>query len=155
MTICKSLSSKYEKAMLRGDSEHFYQRRQSLRKPESNIRLLYTWSLMPYSQTLEAVRLWVGSEESLQVYQQLIDDLWIPQSPEEFALTLAALLSRERLLLHPEDDTVQSVKCGYLIPFDAISKGEDISNKQTTFERIIMSLLRVLYTFEHESNDLI
>ena len=51
--------------MLRGDSEHFYHRRQSLRKPESNVRLLLTWSFMPHSQTLEAVRHWVGSEESL------------------------------------------------------------------------------------------
>ena len=64
-------------------------------------------------------------------------------------------MGRERLLLRTEDDTVQPVECGYLIRFDAILNGEDTSNKRTTFERIIMSLLRVLHTFEDNSNDLI
>ena len=110
---------------------------------------------MPHSQTLEVLRPWVGSEESLQVYQQLIDDLWIQQTPEEFALTLAALLGRERLLLHTKDDTVQPVGCGHLTRFDAILNGQDISNKRTAFERIIMSLLRVLPALEDDSNDVI
>ena len=89
-----------EKAMLRGDSEYFYHRRQSLPKPENNTRLLLTWSFMPRSQILEALRYWVGSEEGLRLYQKLIDDLWLQQTPEEFLLTLAVLLSRERLLMH-------------------------------------------------------
>lgn len=44
-------------------------------------------------------------------------------------LTLAALLSRERLLLHAEDDTDQPMEDEYLIRFDAIVNGEDVSNK--------------------------
>jgi hypothetical protein len=101
------------------------------------------------------LRHWVGLKESLQVYQQLIDDLWIQQTPEEFALTLAALLGRKRLLLHSEDDTVQPVECGYLVRFDTILNGEEISNKRTTSERIIMSPLRVLLALEDDSNELI
>jgi len=65
----------------------------------------------------------------LHLYQQLIDDLRSQQTPEEFVLTLAALLSRERLLLHAEDDTDQPMEDEYLIRFDAIVNGEDVSNK--------------------------
>lgn len=84
---------------------------------------------MPHSQTLEVLRHWIESEESLHLYQQLIDDLRSQQTPEEFVLTLAALLSRERLLLHAEDDTGQPMEGEYLVRFDAIVNGEDVSNK--------------------------
>ncbi len=141
--------------MLTRNSEQIYRRCQSLRKPQSNIRLLLIWSFVPHSQTLEVLRHWIESEESLHLYQQLIDDLRSQQTPEEFVLTLAALLSRERLLLHAEDDTDQPMEDEYLIRFDAIVNGEDVSNKWMIFERIILSLLRVLHALRDEKYDLI
>ena len=109
---------------------------------------------MPHSQTLEALRHWVGSEEGLRLYQKLIDDLWLQQTPEEFTLTLAALLSRERLLVNSKNNTVNPIGCS-LVYLDAILNGEDVRNKRAIFERVIMSLLRMLHSVEEDNHDLI
>lgn len=90
---------------------------------------------------------WIKSEESLDLYQRLIEDLWLQQTPEEFALTLAALLCRERLLPYTVDDTAQPIGGSYLVDFDAILNGQDISNRRTVFEQVILLFVRVLYTF--------
>ncbi len=86
------------------------------------------------------------SEESLNLYQRLIEDLWLQQTPKEFALTLATLLCRERLLPYTMDDTAQPIGGSYLADMDAILNGQDISNRRTVFEQMISSLVRVLYT---------
>ena len=80
------------------------------------------------------------------LYQRLIKDLWLEQTPEAFALTLGVMLCRERLLLYTEDDTVQPVGGSYLADFNSILNGQDISNKRAVFEQITLSLLRVLCT---------
>ena len=66
----------------------------------------------------------------------------------EFALTPAALLCRERLLPHTTDDSAQPIGGSYLAVFDAIWKGQDISNRRMVFELIILSLVRVLLTLD-------
>jgi len=43
------------------------------------------------------------------------------------------------------NDTTQSIENSYVANFDAILNGEDIKNRRTIFEQIILSLLRVLY----------
>jgi len=91
---------------------------------------------------------WVKSEESSQVYQRLIEDLWLQQTPEEFSLTLAALLCRERLLPYAPDNTTQPIGGSYLADFDDILNGLVVSNRRTVFEQMILSLLRVLGTLE-------
>lgn len=88
---------------------------------------------------------WIKSKENLNLYQRLIGDIWLQQTPEDFALTLAALLCRERLFSYTLDDTAQSIEGNYLTDFDAILNGQDISNRRTVFEQMILSLLRVLY----------
>lgn len=92
---------------------------------------------------------WIKSEDSLLLYQRLIEALWLQQTSEEFALTLAALLCRERLLPYGADDAAQPVGGSYLADFDAILNRRDISNRRTVFEQIISSLLRVLYTLNN------
>ena len=132
--------------MLTEDSEHTYRRLPSLRKEENNILVLLTESSTYHGQTLEVLSNWIKSEESLNLYQRLIEDLWLQQIPEEFALTLAALLCRERLFLYTVDDSAQPFGDCYLADFDAILNGQDVSNRRTVFEQMILSLVRVLYT---------
>ncbi len=132
--------------MLTEDSEHTYHRLPSLRKAENNILLLLTWSSTYHGQSLEVLSDWIKSEESLDLYQRLNEDLWLQQTPEEFALTPATLLCRERLLPYTLDDTAQPIGGSYLADFDAILNGQDVSNRRTVFEQMILSLLRVLYT---------
>ncbi len=132
--------------MLTEGSEHTYHRLPSLRREENNILLLLTWSSTYHGQTLEVLRDWIKSEESLNLYQRLIETLWLEQTPEAFALTLAALLCRERLLPYTVDDTVQPIGGSYLADFDAILNSQDINNRRAIFEQMALSLLRVLCT---------
>ncbi len=85
----------------------------------------------------------------MKLYQRLIGDLRLQQTPENFALTLAALLCRERLLPYNMDDTVHAIRDSYLADFDAILKGDDTSNRRAVFEQMILSLVRVLNTLDH------
>ncbi len=135
-----------EETVLTKDSEHTYRQLPSLRKEGNNILVLLTWSSTYHGQTLEVLSDWIKSEESLNLYQRLIEDLWLEQTPEAFALTLAALLCRERLLPYTVDDTVQPIWGSYLADFDAILNGQDISNRRAVFEQMTLSLLRVLCT---------
>lgn len=132
--------------MLKRDSEDTYRRIPSLRKEENNILVLLTWSSTYHGQTLEVLSDWIKSEESLNLYQRLIEDLWLQQTAEEFALTLAALLCRERLFPYSMDDSTQPIGGSYLADLDAILNRQDISNARTVFEQVISSLVRVLYT---------
>lgn len=134
--------------MLTEDTEHTYRRIPSLRKEKNNILLLLTWSSTYHGQSLKVLSDWIKSEGSLKLYQRLIKALWLSQTPEEFALTLAALLCRERLLPYTVDDTTQPIGGSYLVDLDAILNSQDISNRRTVFEQMILSLLRVLYTLE-------
>ena len=108
--------------------------------------MLLTWSFTYYSQTLKVLSDWIKSEESLNLYQRLIEDFWLEQTSEAYALTLAALLCRERLFSYTLNDTAQSIRGSYLTDFDTILNDEDIKNRRTIFEQMILSLLRVLYT---------
>jgi len=135
-----------EEIRLTEDSEHTYHRLQSLRKEENNILLLLTCSSTFHGQTLEVLSDWINSEESWNLYQRLIEVLWLQQTPEDFALTLAALLCRERLLPYSVDDTTQPIGGSYLADLDAILNCQDISNRRTVFEQMILSLVRVLNT---------
>ena len=85
------------------------------------------------------------SEESLNLYQRLIEDLWRQQTLEQYGLTLIALWCRERLLNYSTDETTRPIEVSYLADFDAILHDEDIKNKRTIFEQMILSLWRVLY----------
>ena len=102
-----------EETLLTEDSEHNYCRLPSLRKEENNIFLLLTWSSTHHDQTLELLSDRIKSEESLVLYQRLLEDLWLQQTPEEFALTLAALLCRERLLPYRADDIAPPIGGSY------------------------------------------
>ena len=120
--------------MLTEGSEHTYHRLPSLRREENNILLLLTWSATYHGQTLEVLRDWIKSEESLNLYQRLIETLWLEQTPEAFALIPAALLYRERLLPYTIDDNVQPIGGSYLADFDAILNSQDISNRRAVFK---------------------
>lgn len=121
----------------------------SLRKSENNILLILVWSPTYHGQTLEVLSDWIKTQESMKLYQRLIGDLRLQQTPESFALTLAALLCRERLLPYNMDDMVHAVRGSYLADFDAILKDQDTSNRRAVFDQMILSLVRVLNTLDH------
>lgn len=102
-------------------------------------------------QTLGILR-YLG--ESLDLYEHMINDLCCQQTPEDLALTLAALLSRERLLFSNKDDTIHTWNGVSLAGFHAILTDEDISNKRAVFEQTIMSLLRVLPNLRDRIDDI-
>lgn len=141
--------------MLTEDSEQMYRQHPSLQKAENNILLLLTWISTYHGQTLEVLRDWIRSEESLHLYRRLIEELRLRQTLEEFALIIAALLCRERLFPCSINDTIQPVGGCYLADFDAILNGQDISNRRTVFEQMILSLLRVPYTLEDDSENIL
>ena len=69
----------------------------------------------------------------------MIDDLQLRKPLQDVALILAALLSRERLLVNSEDDKTDSVGRG----------------KRATYERAIISILSQLDSFGEDNDDLI
>ena len=97
---------------------------------------------------------WANSKEGLRLYEKSINDLRLQQILEDFTLTLLALLGRERLLPHTMDDTAQPIRGSYLTHFDAIVSGENISGRQTIFEQMGFSLMRVLHAMDR-SEDLL
>lgn len=134
-----------EETMLTEDSEHTYLQIPLLRQQDNNILVLLARMSMYRDQTLEVLSDWIKSEESLNLYQRLIEDLLLQQTPEQYGLTLIALWCRERLLNYSTDETTQPIEGSYLADFDAILHGEDIKNKRAVFEQMILSLWRVLY----------
>ena len=109
--------------------------------------MLLIWSSTYSGQTLKVLSDWIETDESSNLYQQLIRNLWLQQNPEQFSLTLAAFLCRERLLPDPVEATTQQFKGNYLAEFDAILNGRDVTNSRIVFGKMIMSLLRVLCAF--------
>ena len=107
--------------------------------------MLLTWRSAYHGQTLEVLSDWIKSEESLDLYQRLIKDIWLPQTPEQYGLTLIALWCREGLLPYSTDETTQPIKGNYLADFDAILHGKYVKNRRKVFEQMILSLWRVLY----------
>ncbi len=51
--------------------------------------------------------------------QHLIESFWLPQTLEDFTLTLAVLLCHERLLLYAINNIAQPIKSSYLAGLDA------------------------------------
>ncbi len=141
--------------ILREDSEDTYRRIPSLAKPENNILLVLTWSSTLHTNSLEVLSCWTRSEESLYLYQRLISKLRLSQAPEEFALTLAALLGRERLLPYTISDSARPIRGSYLADLDAILDGQDIKSKREVFEQMCISLLRMLYMSVNTNEDIL
>ncbi len=141
--------------MLTESSEQTYRQCPSLRKPENNILLLLAWSSTYHDQTLEVLSDWIRSEESLHLSHRLHESVWSRETPEGLALSLAALLCRERLLPYNKADTAHPIRGSYLADFDAILNGQALSNRRTVFEQTVSSLLRVLNTLEDGSENII
>jgi hypothetical protein len=78
----------------------------------------------------------------------LIRDLQTPQTAEQAALTLAALLCYQRLLPYSSDDATNSIRGDYLADFDALINGEPLTNKRMAFEQMMFSFLRAINAFK-------
>ena len=130
--------------MLTENSENIYRQLPSLRKDYNNILLFLSLSHKYHGQTLEVLSNWVQSKENLDLCQTLVSGLRLPQSPEDFMLTLVALLCRERLLPYTMNDIKQPVGSSYLTDWNTILNGQDINNRRTVFEQMVSSFVRVL-----------
>ena len=132
--------------MLTENSENIYRQLPSLRKDYNNILLFLSLSHKYHGQTLKVLSNWVQSEENSDLCQRLVSGLRLPQSPEDFMLTLVALLCSERLLPYTMNDITQPVGSSYLTDLNTILNGQDISNRRTVFEQMVSSFVRVLDT---------
>jgi len=88
---------------------------------------------------------WAASVDGWRLYERLIKSIQVSQSKEQLVLTLAALLCYQPLF-PPTPDTNQPIKGSYQADFDAILNGERLSNAQTVFWYMAISVLRVFHT---------
>jgi hypothetical protein len=137
-----------------GSSSHTYQTFPSLQKPENNVLLLLTWSMVVSGHQLKVLSEWASSDDSSQLYKQLLSDFQGPQSPEQLALTMAALMSYRRLLLDLSDDSDRPIKGSYLADLDALLDGHSLGNSGIVGERMLFSLVRVFRSFVNQFVDL-
>ncbi len=91
---------------------------------------------------LSVINGWANSDDAFKLSQRLIRDFQQPQSAEQLALTLNALLHYNRLLPHKLTDSNKSINGCYLADLDAILHGKVLSNQRAVFERIEVSFLR-------------
>ncbi len=103
---------------------------------------------MAAGNPIEVLGEWAASKDGLSLYQRATRDVQTSHTTEQLALTLAALICYKRLLPYSPTDCTQSIRGSYLSDFDALIKGERLSNERAVFERMLFSLLRVLETFK-------
>jgi len=132
--------------MLTKSSAHVYHMQPTLKTPENNILVFLTWSSMVQGQLPRILTEWAASNDGWRLYHRLTRDLQGTQTTEQAALTLAALLCYKRLLPYSLDDGTQSFKGDYLADFDALMRGEPLTNERTILEHMIFSFLRATNT---------
>lgn len=138
-----------------GSSAHTSLTIPALSKPENNVPLLLTWSTMVSSRQLEVLSGWACSENGCNLYKQLAEDFQGPQSVEQLALTMAALMNYRRLIPDLSDHSDQPIKSIYLADLDALVHGDPPGNSGRVVERMVFALVRVLYSFVDQFKDLI
>lgn len=126
-------------------STHIYRILPSLQQDKNDILILLVRSS---SDTPLFLRDWINSDQSADLYQSLIQDLWAQKTPEQLGLTLTALLCRERMITGISDHPGRPVKGGYLADFNTILNGQNVTDKQRVFAQMISSLSRVLWRLQ-------
>jgi hypothetical protein len=126
-----------------------------LKNPGNSILLLLTWSKIVSGRPLKVLSDWARSEDGWNLYKQLARDFRIPQSVEQLALTMAALMSYRRLYPDSSDHSDQPIKASYLADLDALLNGRSLGNSGVVGERMIFSLVRVLCYFVDQFADLV
>lgn len=145
-----------------GSSVHTYLTIPQLRKPENNVLLLLTWStlvfpcsIMNYSHPFKVLSEWAHSKDFWNLHKQLAEEFQDPQSVEQLALIMAALMICRRLLPDFLDHLDQPIKGSYLADLNALLRGESLGNSRRVAEQIVFSLVRELYSFGDQFKDLI
>jgi hypothetical protein len=138
--------------ILISSSTHTYQTIPPLQKPENNTLLLPTWSTVVSDRQLNVLREWASSENGL--YKQLIRDFRDPQSAEQLALIMAALMSYRRLLPDLSDNSDRPIRGSYLADLDALLDGYSLGNSGIVAERMVFSLVRVFRSSGNQFEEL-
>lgn len=82
----------------------------ALSKPDNNVPLPLTWSTMVPGRQSEVLSEWGSSADDWNLYKQLAEDFQGPQSGEQLALIMAALVNYRRLLPDLADQSNQPIK---------------------------------------------
>jgi hypothetical protein len=121
---------------------------------ENNLLCLLTWSTMISDRQLKVLTKWVRSGNGRNLYQQLARDIQVSQSIEQLTLTMAALMSYQRLFSHNSGDSDQPIKGSFLGDLDALLNGHLLGNSGIVGERMTISLIRVLRSDVDQSENL-
>ncbi|KAH7374078.1 hypothetical protein BKA64DRAFT_256845 [Cadophora sp. MPI-SDFR-AT-0126] len=132
--------------MIHAQIAHFYRKHPSLQMPRNNILVLLCWNSITPSAS-QVLNKWAASIDSWTLYQRLIKDIQDSQSKEQLILTLGALLCYRRLS-PPDPNANQPINSSYLADFDAILNFKYLSNTQTVFEHMVLSVLRIFSTVQ-------
>ncbi|KAH7364910.1 hypothetical protein BKA65DRAFT_146287 [Rhexocercosporidium sp. MPI-PUGE-AT-0058] len=130
--------------MIHAQIAYFYRKHPSLQMPRNNILVLLCWNSITPSASQVLIK-WAASIDSWTLYQRLIKDIQDSQSKEQLILTLGALLCYRRLS-PPNPNANQPINRSYLADFDAILNFKYLSNTQTVFEHMVLSVLRIFWT---------
>lgn len=110
---------------------------------------------MDYSRPFKVLNEWAHSGDFWNLYKQLAEEFQGPQSVEQLALIMAALMICRRLLHDFLDHSDQPIKGSYLANLDTLLRGESLGNNGRVAEQMVLSLVRELYFFGDQFKDLI
>ena len=113
------------------------------------------WSSVIHGRPLDVISEWISLGESSDLCQRLVEDSQSSQELKQLVLILAALLCYERLLTYTWSGTDQPINGCNLTDLDVLLSGKSLSNRQSVFERVGFSFLRVLTTFGDKYEDMI
>ena len=114
----------------------------------NNVLLLLTWSTRVSDRQLGVLRDWACSADGWNVYKQLVEDFQGPQSVEQLALTVAALVNYRRLLPHLPDHSNQPIESMYLADLDALLHSGSYENLGRVMEQTVFALIQVLHSLD-------
>ncbi len=155
MPTCKAPLHACRAIVLMGSSAKTFLTLPALSKPKNNVSLLLAWSTMVSSRQLEVLSDWASSADGWNLYKQLIKDFQGPQSVEQLALTMTALVNYRRLLPNLLDHPDHPIKSIYLADLDALLYSDSHGHLGRVMEQTIFALIRVLHSFVDQFKDLI
>ncbi|KAL8902279.1 MAG: hypothetical protein Q9207_004797 [Kuettlingeria erythrocarpa] len=127
----------------------------ALSKPENNVPLLLAWSSTVSGRQSEVLSEWASSAEGWNLYKHLAEDFQGPQSVEQLALIMAALMNYRRLLPDLSDHSDQPIKGSYLADLDALLRGDSLGNSGRILEQMVVALVQVVSSFVDQFKDLV
>ena len=96
---------------------------------------------------------WIDSEDGWKVNEHLIADAWNAQTVDQFALTIAALMSF-RYFFPASNFLDRPIHKDYLADLDAYLRGDPFKNTSAVLQQTALALVRVLRAYGDVYEDL-